>query len=324
MWAYRMTAPRQMERFTVPDIDPENLAEGHLLLRTIHGGLCGSDYPGYKGLPSQLLRENGTLAAELDGFPLHEVVGEVIVDPTGAHQPGTVVVGWATGFDALAELVSTRAASVVAVPEDIAIADAITLQPLACILYTLDRLADCLPGARVAIIGLGPIGLLFAHAAKARGAGHVTGVDPIDRTEDAVGFGVDELITTNSERWAAGLRGEADKFDVIIEAVGHQVATLSHCVSAVRLGGSIFYFGIPDDLVYPFPMAAFLRRHARLISGGVMDHSGSLHDAVAYAREHPELLARNISHRFASEQANEAFEVATSAQPGRRKVVLDY
>lgn len=324
MWAYRMTAPRRMAQFTVPDLDPAGLPDGHLLLRPLHGGLCGSDYPAYRGLRSQLINENGELAAEHDGFPLHEIVGEVLADPTGTHQPGTVVVGWATGFDALAELVATRAGSVVAVPDDIAVQDAITLQPLACVLYTLDRLADCLPNARVAVIGLGPIGLLFSHGAKQRGAASVTGVDPVDRSAVAADFGVDELVSTTSDRWTGRLTSEADKFDIVIEAVGHQVGTLTDAVNAVRLGGTIFYFGIPDDRVYPFPMAVFLRRCARLVSGAVLDHAGSLQVAIDYARTHPALLKANISHRFPIAQANEAFEVGISTHADRRKVVLDY
>lgn len=324
MWAFRMVAPRRMERFDVPDLDESRLAAGHLLLRPLHGGLCGSDYPAYRGLRSQLINENGELAAEPDGFPLHEIVGEVLADPTGTHRPGTVVVGWATGFDALAELIATKASSVVAVPEDIEVKDAITLQPLACVLYTLDRLADCLPGAKVAVIGLGPIGLLFSHGAKQRGAASVTGIDPVDRSAVAADFGIDRLVTTTSDRWADRLTAEQDRYDVVIEAVGHQVGTLNDAVNAVRLGGTIFYFGIPDDRVYPFPMAVFLRRAARLVSGAVLDHSGSLEVAIEYARAHPGLLAANISHRFPIEQANDAFEVGISLHRDRRKVVLDY
>ncbi|MFV0532322.1 MAG: zinc-binding dehydrogenase [Cumulibacter sp.] len=324
MWAFRMIAPRRMERIDVPDLDAASLAPGHLLLRPMHGGLCGSDYPAYRGLKSQLINEDGALAAESNGFPLHEVVGEVVADPTGTHQPGTVVVGWATGFDALAELVATKASSVVAVPDDIEVADAITLQPLACVLYTLDRLTDCLPGAKVAVIGLGPIGLLFAHGAKQRGAASVTGVDPADRSAIAAEFGIDDVITTTSDRWASRLTTDPVRYDVVIEAVGHQVGTLTDAVNAVRMGGTIFYFGIPDDRIYPFPMAVFLRRSARLVSGAVLDHGASLDVAIEYARSHPTLLAQNISHRFDIADANEAFEVGISTFGDRRKVVLDY
>lgn len=324
MWAYRMVAPRRMEKCTVPDLDAAGLADDHLLLRPLHGGLCGSDYPAYRGLHSQLITENGELAAEHPGFPLHEVVGEVLADPTGTHAAGTKVVGWATGFDALAELVATRAGSVVAIADDISVSNAITLQPLACVLYTLDRLADCLPGAKVAIIGLGPIGLLFSHCVKQRGAASVTGIDPVDRSAVAGDFGIDQLVRSTSDRWAGRLTAEDERYDVVIEAVGHQVGTLTDAVNAVRMGGTIFYFGIPDDRVYPFPMAVFLRRSARLVSGAVLDHAGSLDVAVEYARSHPGLLERNISHRFSIDDANEAFEMGIALRPDRRKVVLDY
>ena len=323
MWAYRMRAPRTLERAEVADLQPHDLAPDSLLLRPLHGGICGSDYPSYRGLRSQVVLETGELAAEHAGYPLHEVVGEVLADPTGTHAPGTVVVGWATGFDALAERVATRASSVVAVPDDVAVGDAVVLQPLACVLFTMDRISDVLRGARVAIIGLGPIGLLFAHVAKQLGAAEVTGIDPVDRHADAADFGIDRVVTSTSDRWASRLPPD-ELYDVVIEAVGHQVGTLSDAITAVRLGGTIFYFGIPDDAVYPFPMTAFLRKGAVLVSGVVHDHSAALHAAVQYAREHPDLLRRDISHRYRIADANEAYEMAISHRPDRRKVVIDF
>ena len=48
-------------------------------------------------------------------------------------------------------------------------AEAIGLQPLACVLYACEQLPD-LAGRHVAIIGQGSIGLLFSYVAKAAGA----------------------------------------------------------------------------------------------------------------------------------------------------------
>ena len=128
---------------------------------------------------------------------------------------------------------------------------AVCLQPLACVLYAMEQLD--VEGRHVAVIGQGSIGLLFSYAAKAGGARHVTGVDPVDR--DVVGkeFGVDTVVRATSDRWVSHLQPN-DKPDIVIEAVGHQVATLGHAIEAAAFGGTVFYFGVPDDDSYPISM----------------------------------------------------------------------
>ena len=81
---------------------------------------------------------------------------------------------------------------------------AVGLQPLACVLYALEQLPG-IDGRHVAVIGQGSIGLLFSYAAKATGAGHVIGIDPVDR--DGVGkkFGVDTVVRATSDRWVSHL-----------------------------------------------------------------------------------------------------------------------
>ncbi|WP_201406889.1 zinc-binding dehydrogenase, partial [Mycobacterium intracellulare] len=77
--------------------------------------------------------------------------------------------------------------------------------------------------------------LLFSYVAKAAGARRVTGVDPIDRRDVARAFGVDEPVRATSDRWASQLE-PGDRADVVIEAVGHQVATLTHAIDATAPG----------------------------------------------------------------------------------------
>src|SRR6201999_1992060 len=101
---------------------------------------------------------------------------------------------------------------------------AVALQPLACVLYALEQLPD-LKGLHVAVIGQGSIGLLFSYAAKTFGARQVTGVDPVDRDGIGKEFGVDTVVRATSDRWVSPLDA-SDRPDVVIEAIGHQVATL--------------------------------------------------------------------------------------------------
>jgi L-iditol 2-dehydrogenase len=197
---------------------------------------------------------------------------------------------------------------------------AVLLQPLACVLDALAFVPD-VRGARVAVLGLGPIGLLFTHALKARGAGHVVGVDLVDRRDLAPLFGVDEPVHASAAGWAGGLR--ADRPAVVVEAVGHQVGTLTAAVRALAVGGHVHAFGIPDDPVYPFPMGEFLRKAGTLSAAAVLRRRDALALASAYLAEHPELAAHYVTDVLAFEQSQRAFEVAARPAPGRVKVVID-
>ncbi|MBI3692770.1 MAG: zinc-binding dehydrogenase, partial [Mycolicibacterium aromaticivorans] len=252
MWCYRLVAPYTFERVTVPDPPHERLRDGQVLLKFLAAGICGSDIPGFKGVQGRLPGDTGALAAEMAGFPVHEIVGEVLASSHPDHRPGDRVVGWASGFDGLMEFVISDGNGLAPYDPSLRPAHAVGLQPLACILYALEQLPP-LDGKRVAVIGQGSIGLLFSFAAKAAGAAHVTGVDPIYRDDVGATFGVDTVVRSTSDRWVAHL-APADKPDVVIEAVGHQVATLNNAVEAAAFGGTVFYFGVPDDDSYPISM----------------------------------------------------------------------
>lgn len=197
---------------------------------------------------------------------------------------------------------------------------AIGLQPLACVLYAIEQLPD-LTGKRVAVIGLGSIGLLFAYVAKDAGAQHVTGIDPIDRSAIAGSFGVDTAVRATSDRWIRHL-DPTDRPDVVIEAVGHQVATLGHAVEAAAVGGTVFYFGVPDDDWYPISMRTMLRNNLTLKSGVTLQRRRVLQDADVFAAAHPELLGNYVTHTFGIEDAQAAFELASRPTAGRVKIVI--
>ncbi len=78
MWSHRLVAPFTFEKTDVPQRSPESLGDGQVLLRFLAAGICGSDLPGFRGAKGRLPGDTGARAAEMDGFPIHEVVGEVI------------------------------------------------------------------------------------------------------------------------------------------------------------------------------------------------------------------------------------------------------
>ena len=322
MWAQTLSGPFRFERVEIEAPDPAALPPRHVLLAPHAGGICGSDLPNFRGAVwPHPAAEDGWGATRAPGFPLHEVVGEIVASRHPDHSPGDLVVGWASMFDGIAELVVTDGDGLAGYDTGLPATTAVMLQPLACVLYAVEQLGD-VSGQTVAVIGQGPIGLLFSHVLKARGAARVTGVDPVDRTDVASVFGVDEMVTARAERWAGGL-SDAERPSVVVEAVGHQISTLQPALDAVAPGGQVFYFGVPDDPVYPFDMLTFLRKNLTLRSGVTLERRRVLADAGTYLAAHPALRDCYVTHVHPVADVEAAFSAAIAPRPGQAKIALD-
>jgi len=104
MWAMRLAGPYAFMRTQVAVPTPGDLDDGQVLLRVIAGGICGSDIPYFRGVHPipEVPGLAGRLSAELPGFPMHEVVGEVVASRHPETAVGSYVVGWARGMNGLA------------------------------------------------------------------------------------------------------------------------------------------------------------------------------------------------------------------------------
>lgn len=320
MWAQQLVKPGTFERVDVPSPDPGSLAPGEVMLKVLAGAICGSDLPFFNGRVSPLFNDSRHLAANVPGFPMHEVVGEVVASADPTLMAGTRVVGWATRTTAMAEYTVSKGEQLWPIPDNRAASEALTLQPLACVVETLRGLGD-LTGLRVAIVGLGPFGVLFSHVAKTLGAAVVTGVDRIDRGDIADHFLVDDLVHSSSDRWAQTL-ADADRPNLVIEAVGHQTGTLGDALEALATGGRLFCFGVPDEPIYAVPIAKIFRRSLTLTGGIIGDRRNALGRADAYLAQFPKLHNAYVTNVFPVEEAQKAFECASTPAKGRLKVQL--
>jgi L-iditol 2-dehydrogenase len=135
------------------------------------------------------------------------------------------------------------------IPDHIGYKDAALAEPLACVLRGLEE-TGVRSGDTVAVVGLGPIGLMFVRLAKVRGARVIALGRRPKQLERAERLGADEMIstagTTDPARAVRDLthgRGA----DIAIEAVGTP-ATWELAVQLVRRGGTVNFFGgCPSD-----------------------------------------------------------------------------
>jgi threonine dehydrogenase-like Zn-dependent dehydrogenase len=127
------------------------------------------------------------------------------------------------------------------VPRD----DAALFEPLACVVGSVKR-APIQPGDNVAIIGAGPMGLLFALVYRSLGAGRVIVLDVAPyRLEFAQELGMAAIDVTQGDAPAAVKALTELGADVVVDAVGNQ---LGQATKLARRGGQIVLFGLrPHD-----------------------------------------------------------------------------
>jgi threonine dehydrogenase-like Zn-dependent dehydrogenase len=322
MWAFELKEPSRFETVEVPPPDPGSLGPGQVLLRTVAGGICGSDLPYFKSRTRTFPGSTNAAEASGVGAPLHEIVGRVVATKDPGVRVGALVVGWASSANALAEFVVSSGEGLFEYDPQFSPSAAVMMQPLACVLYAAERMGE-IAGSHAAVIGQGPIGVLFSHVLKSMGAATVTGIDPVDRDDVAAAFLIDKAVRARSNEWVASLDGEASRPNIVVETVGHQGSTLRDAVYALARGGHLYYFGIPDSDNYAFPMLTFLRKDARMTSGVTRQRRMWLARANSYLRESSELPRTYITHEFPMSQAQRAFELAIAPAAGQLKVILN-
>jgi L-iditol 2-dehydrogenase len=135
------------------------------------------------------------------------------------------------------------------IPAHVGYQDAALVEPLACVVRGFDETLPR-PGDTIAILGLGPIGLMFVRLAKLYGCRVIALGRRKTQLDRAAALGADELITAQDDvdpvktvRSLTQGRG----VDIAIEAVG-KPQVWQWAVNMVRRGGMVNFFGgCPND-----------------------------------------------------------------------------
>jgi threonine dehydrogenase-like Zn-dependent dehydrogenase len=129
-----------------------------------------------------------------------------------------------------------------AVPRD----EAVFFEPLSCVVGSVKR-APIQAGDNIAIIGAGPMGLLFALAYRTLGAGKIIVADIAPyRLNFAQEMGVDAALNPTEIDLPAAVQDLTELgADVVVDAVGNQMEA---AIKLARRGGQVILFGLrPHD-----------------------------------------------------------------------------
>ena len=294
------------EGIRVLEVDDVEPTDGLVRVRIGAGGICGSDLHliGWGPLPVTLGHEfagrldDGTPVAVAPATPCGRcdrcIAGEVHLCSTLMGRTHGVAID-----GGLADAVLVEPAALTALPTGVALADAALVEPLAVAVHGLHR-AAATPGQRVAVIGGGSIGLATVAVAARMG------LEP-------------ELAARHPHQRAAGERlgarpVEGTGHDVVVDAAGTQSA-VDEAFDLVRPGGTVlavatYWAPVRVGLAMTVKEVRFVAATCYGTHGGRREFD----EAVAVLAASPDLASALITHRFALDDAAQAFA-------GRRRPV---
>jgi len=207
------------------------------------------------------------------------------------------------------------------IPDVLTFEEAALNEPFSVAIHAAKR-ASLRPGSSVAIMGMGPVGLMTVVAAKAFGARQiiVSDLEPI-RLEAAVKLGATHVINVKEDNPLEAVDTITRKagVDVSFETAGSPKA-LQSALAVTRRGGKLVIVGLPPQEEIPLNVPF------------IADNEIDIYGVFRYANTYPlgiEILASGISDvrslitdRYPLDKTQEAMERARTNKSGSLKVVV--
>lgn len=341
MKAMLLTGIGRLEMATVPD--PVIVNDTDVLIRLGVVGVCGSDVHYYTTgrIGSQVAKFPFTVGHECSGIV--EKVGEgvrrvkpgdrIAVEPAMscgrcdqclAGRPHTCrtirFLGTPPTSGCLSELLVMPEECCFPIAAGTSLELAALVEPLSVAVYSVKQSIPML-GAKVGILGAGPIGLGVLQVALLAGAARVYVTDKIgSRIAAALVSGACWAGNPDKDDVAAEiLKAQPLGLDVVFECCGQQEA-LDQGTRMLRPGGKLMVVGIPEANRVSF-MPDVVRRQELCIQHvrRQVHCVGPALDLIESGRIDPRFMA---THRFTFEQTGEAFEMVRQYAGGVIKAMV--
>jgi L-iditol 2-dehydrogenase len=208
------------------------------------------------------------------------------------------------------------------IPDGVSDKDAALSEPLACVLHGFER-TRVESGDTVAVIGAGPIGLMFVALARRAGARTIVVGRNVEKLERARSLGADHVLSANEipnmESAIRDLTDERRGVDVVIEAVGLP-EIWERAMSIVRKGGTVNLFGGCERGSYVKVDTYKLHYHEMNIMSVFHHTPQHMRTALALIASREIPVSHLFTHEFDLEEINAAF--ATMEDRDALKIVV--
>ncbi|WP_059106130.1 galactitol-1-phosphate 5-dehydrogenase [Shouchella shacheensis] len=326
-----------------PEIEHEN----EVLIKVMAAGICGSDLSRYKKLGPYVSgmtfgHEFAGVVVEVgSGVEAIQLGDRVAACPTfhcgvcESCQKGEpsrcealTVIG-ARHSGAFASYVKLPARNVISLPTEIDYDTAALIEPSAVVAHGFYR-TSIQPGAEVAVMGCGSIGLLAIQWARIFGAKKVYAID-IDEAKLAVAKEVGADVLINSLEGLAHDQIHAKTngagVDVAIESAGSPI-TSAQVLALPKKGGEVVFMGIPygDVNVERFYFEKIVRNELTVYGSWnalSVPFPGKEWSTTVHYMATGELSAKPmITHRLSMSEGPKTFKEMTSGAPGYVKTLF--
>jgi alcohol dehydrogenase len=343
MRATVLNGPRDVSLETVPD--PILPGPEGIVVTVERTAICGSDLHLFHDAPTgsgiRLGHEAIGTVAEVGGHVHNVARGDRVLvsgvigcgtcGPCLAGQPNICLNDKAAAFGTMPDLPGGQAEAMAVpfadlfalrIPENVADEEAVLLTDILPTGYLGALRASIRPGATVAVIGLGPVGIMALKCAALFGPARILAVDQVpERLARAERLGAEPIDATSEPGAAQVMEATGGRgADSVIEAVGAD-ATVLDAVSCAAAGGTVSIVGVNLSLALPFPMGlVFLKSLTlRTIFAPVPGTWPALVPLVQAGRLQ---LTDTFTHRMPLSQVSEAYDLFDSRRDGVLKVLL--
>jgi threonine dehydrogenase-like Zn-dependent dehydrogenase len=305
-------------RIDLVDAAPRPPVEGEALVSLETGCLCGSDIPYFSEA-----HDRYPLAP---GLSLHEIVGTIVESASAHFRKGDRVLAMPIGLRGLSEQLTIGDDRLVKLDDGLENDTAVLAQPMATVLSALSTLPGLI-GKTVAVVGQGPIGLLFDLCLSRLGAARIIGIDALDaRASRSCQFGATDSVSAGRVDPIAAVReltGGA-MADLVIEAVGHESQALNGCIDLCADSATILYFGVPPERLHDVAWHTAFRKRLTIKLSTPSDLRPFVRLAWrSICQDHID-MSRLITHRYAFADVQRAFETYRDRRDGALKVMIDF
>jgi L-iditol 2-dehydrogenase len=320
MRAIQIVEPRKIAMLDdAPEPEP---TEGEVLVRCTHIGLCGSNISQYMGTG---MWGDGEFPNPV-GWSGHENIGIIAKSRCDDWQEGTLVLAHPEGPYGFAEYIVSRPPGIARLPQDAPDPAALVVaQPLATVLRALTRTGD-LTGKSCAVIGQGPMGLIWTHVLDLMGASTVIAADPLDwRLQWSNRYGADHIIDASKDDIVVAVKEltGGEMVDFAVEAVGY-VDSLKAAAHLPRHGGRLLVFGVPHYELQQFPWYHVFREEIQINTSVGPECSEFFQTAADMVLDdRASALTEMVTPRMPWDKAPEAFEMYAERARGSLKLALE-
>ncbi|MGQ9631338.1 MAG: NAD(P)-dependent alcohol dehydrogenase [bacterium] len=328
----------------VERIDIPKVRDDEVLVRVEANGICGSDVHFF--LEGKL----GPFVVDRPYIPGHESSGivvelgkkvrglrtgdRVVIEPGIACRrcelckrgrynlcPDVVFLSAPPVNGTFAEFVAVPSDFVFKIPDSMDIIQGSMIEPTAVGVHAANR-AGIQAGMSVAVLGVGPIGLLTLQCARAYGAADVFAVDVVEhRLNLAEELGATQTIDASrvdpvrAILDATGGRGA----DVVLETAGN-VETTRQTVDVAKRGGVVVQVGWPGLSEVPYKLEIIMEKE--LDVRGINRYANAYPRAIELVSAGRVKVSPLITHKFELDSVKEAFEFVAAKRDNVIKAVV--